>query len=69
MEREESRILLKQTGWIMVTKKGDTGDGTDLRDTWELFWGLHNFEIYLRKLKGDIKLVVRDFKAGAPGSN
>lgn len=60
MEREESGILLKQTGWIAVTKKGDTGDRTDLRDTWGLFWGLHNFEIYLRKLKGDIKLVARD---------
>lgn len=54
MEREEPRILLKQTGWVMVTKSGDTGVGTDLRDIWELFWGLNNFEVYLSKLKGDI---------------
>lgn len=68
MERGESKILLKQTGWKMVTKKRQIGDGTHLRNPWELFWGMHNFETYLRNVKGDIKLVVRDM-TGVPGSN
>lgn len=52
--RGRMRVLLEETGWMMITRKGATGNGTG-EGCLRINWGLDNFDIYLRNLSGDVK--------------